>query len=324
MFGKRVFSRATWSEWMFVYKPIIFFPLTFFIFLLFIGLERGDSSLILGEKISNPLIPQVSPAPYPVKIGESLAPFVSAKAVVLVDSGTKKILHEKNGKVRFSPASTVKIMTALVSLEHYTFSDILTVKTEVGIPSTMGLVEGERISFESLLYGLLLNSGNDSARALSESYPGGRAAFIARMNDKTGELYLLDTHFADETGLDDDGNFTTALDLARLATEAIENPTLSKIVSVRTIEVWDESGRISHILENLNKLLGIGGINGVKTGTTKAAGEVLVASATRDGHTIVSVVLGSQDRFSESRRLIDWAFSSYQFVPPSRLSMNRE
>ena len=158
----------------------------------------------------------INPAPYPLKSGRTPAPILSAKAAIVMDADSKKVMYEKNRELRFSPASTVKIMTALVALERYSLSDLLTVQTESTIPSTMVLVEVEVISFESLLYGLLLNSGNDAALALAENYPSGTTAFVARMNGKAKKLSLTDTFFSDVSGLDDNGNFTTATDLAQL------------------------------------------------------------------------------------------------------------
>lgn len=268
-------------------------------------------------------ITSVTPGAYPVKIGNEEPPQISAKAVAVMDSDSKKILYGKNTFLRFAPASTVKIMTALVALDYYELDRLLTVKTEILIPSTMYLREGEEISFENLLYGLLLTSGNDAALTIAQNYPGGEEAFIEKMNEKARQFNLVDTHFDDVAGLNDDRNFTTAYDLAILASQALKDPTFSRIVSVREIVVFDKSGKIAHSLQNLNRLLGRLGVTGIKTGTTPGAGEVLVSSSKRDGHTIITVVMKSENRFSDSSRLIEWASSNFSFVEAAALDLSR-
>lgn len=295
---------------------LLVFSIVIFLFSFFLREFGTTCKTCIIRQPSVPESAQVTPVMYPVRIGEINAPVVTAQAAIIMDSDSKKILYEKNAFLRFAPASTVKIMTALVALESYELNQILTVKTEVWIPSRMGLVKGEEISFENLLYGLLLNSGNDAALAIAENYPGGELVFIERMNEKAKALQLQNTYFADAAGLNDDENFTSAHDLAILAAQALKNPVFSRVVSVKEITVFDKSGKVAHSLTNLNRLLGRLGVTGIKTGTSPGAGEVLVASSQQNGHTIIAVVIKSENRFADSSKLIEWAFSNFNFIDP--------
>lgn len=263
-----------------------------------------------------PTLPE--PASYPVKIGEIPAPNLTARAAVVVDASSRLVLFAKSPDARLLPASTTKVMTALVALETYHPEKIIKVGKLDIEGQTMGLVAGEEISVENLLYGLLLVSANDAAEVLAAAYPGGRQVFIDRMNQRAESFSLGNTHFANPTGIDAPGHFTTVSDLTLLATEALKEPFFVQIVSTDEITVSDLSGKIVHQLENINQLLGeVEGIVGGKTGWTEAAGECLVVITEREGHRIVTAVLASQDRFGETRALIEWAFASHRWQSPS-------
>lgn len=237
---------------------------------------------------------------------------VGSKAFIIYDPATRAVLLGKNEKLRFTPASTVKIMTATIVLEHYDLNRILTAKNiDLFEGSTMKLVEGEQITVRSLLYGMMLPSGNDAARVLAQNFlpegrqgPGGEAAFVAAMNKKTQDLQMVNTRFVDPDGYDD-ANYTTAYDLARLAAYAMENSTFSKIVATEEIIVTDISGEIIHDLKNLNELLGSNNITGIKTGFTDEAGGVLVTSIEKDNRRYIVVVLNSQNRFSDTKSVVE-------------------
>jgi D-alanyl-D-alanine carboxypeptidase len=216
------------------------------------------------------------------------------------------------------PASTTKIMTALVALDHYPLNLVLTIRNaDRSIGQTMDLVSGEQLTVESLLFGLLLHSGNDAAYALAENYPGGYNAFVGQMNNKARQLHLDSTNFCNVSGIDQEDHYTTVSDLARLAAEALKNPIFASIVSTQTRVVTDINGLIVHHLSNKNQLLGlVEGVRGIKTGWTEAAGECLVTDTIRDDKEIITVVLGSLDRFGESATLINWAYRSYDWINP--------
>ena len=228
---------------------------------------------------------------------------VSATAAVLMDADSGRILYEKNGGRRMRIASTTKLMTALVALEQGGAQREITVTgSHMAEGSSMYLRPGEKLTMEALLYGLLLSSGNDAALAVTDCM-GGTEPFVARMNEKAAELGMGDTHFANPSGLDDEGHYSTAADMARLAAAAAEQPVLRRIASTRTARV---GGRT---LTNHNKLLSrVEGCVGLKTGYTKAAGRTLVSCTERDGLRLVAVTLQDGDDWNDHAALYEQAF----------------
>ena len=196
----------------------------------------------------------------------------SASAAVLMDADTGQVLYDHNGSRRMLIASTTKIMTALVVLERASPGEEVTVRQEhMTEGSSMYLKPGERVTVEELLYGLLLCSGNDAAAALAD-YCGGTASFVRRMNGLARELGMEDTSFANPSGLDDDGHYSTARDMARLAVYAAGNHTFARLCSTRSVTI---GGRT---MTNHNRLLrAVPGCIGMKTGYTRAAGRTLVS-----------------------------------------------
>lgn len=229
---------------------------------------------------------------------------ISAEAAIIMDDDSKVILFSKNENLRFSMASTTKIMTALTALDYYKLDDILTVKTGNTEGSIVGLKPGEKLLFKDLLYAMLLPSGNDAAMSIAQNYPGGEEEFLKRMNEKANSFNLYNTKFSDPTGLSDDGDFTTVKDLARLSSIAIKNKIFQEIVSTKEKNITNLSGRKTYSLYNLNKLLGIDGVDGIKTGYTDIAGGVLVTSKSENGHKLIIVVMKSEDRFSDTQNLL--------------------
>jgi D-alanyl-D-alanine carboxypeptidase (penicillin-binding protein 5/6) len=257
---------------------------------------------------------------YPLNETGVQPPWLSAYSVVVMDRDSAVLMYAKNEKAQLLPASTVKIMTALVVLDHYQLDQVLTVGRVSHQGQDMKLNEGEQLTVESLLDGLLIASANDAAWVLAQNYPKGQQAFIEAMNQKAKELHLNDTYFANPTGLDSDLNgrlltdfsYSTALDLARLASWALKEPVFSQIIATPQLVVTDISGQIEHQLFNINELLGrVEGMRGVKTGWTEDAGECLVGFVEKNGRGFITVVLHSQDRFGETARLVDWVFSNF-------------
>ena len=247
-------------------------------------------------------------------------PAIAAAGVLIKDIPSGMVLYAKNERVKFPPASTTKIMTALISLEKYHLDDVMTVKTIVNDGKKMGLVLGEQITVESLLYGALVHSANDAAYVLAENYPGGVAKFVEKMNEKAKQLNLSETHFANPIGFDDVNQYTTARDLAKLAQIALTDKIFSKIVGTKSITVSDVNFYNFHDLKNVNELLGkVAGVSGVKTGFTENAGEILVSEVKKQDRTVLFVVLKSGDRFGDTTRLIDWVFSNFTWVPIEKL-----
>lgn len=241
-------------------------------------------------------------------------PVVTATAILVESLDDNFLMFEKNSNKRVPIASTTKIMTALIGVEYFKPNEILTVPDiSMADGSTMGLKQGEKLSFRSLLYGMLLNSGNDAAFTIAANYPGGTAAFINEMNNQAKNLGLLDTNFDNPAGFDSPNHYSSASDLSKIATLAIENPQLARVVGTKETTVFSVDKTISHPLKNLNKLLNIPGVLGIKTGYTPLARENFVGLVERDGHRMLTVVLGSGDRFGETEKLMDWAYSNFKW-----------
>lgn len=259
--------------------------------------------------------PPPKPHPYPVnKTGVYPNSNVSAESVVVLDVDSHVYLYKRNDQMPLFPASTTKIMTALVALDTYGLDDVVTVSTTSAYGQVMGLSQGERITVENLLYGALIQSGNDAAQALADFYPGGASAFVAKMNEKAAYLHMDQSHFTNPAGYDDPEHKMTAMDLSTLAKAAIQNPVIAKMVAIPSISVSDVTHTYFHKLTNVNQLLGkIPGVAGIKTGWTEAAGENLVTFVDRDGHKVIFVVLHSRDRFGDTTKLIDWVFSNHRW-----------
>lgn len=261
-----------------------------------------------------------TPAPYPKNVtGAYPGADVTAGGVVIEDVDSGVILYKRNGEAPFAPASTTKILSALVALEAYSLDDVLTVKTLMNTGASMKLVSGERITVENLLYGTLIQSGNDAVYTLAENYPGGVEAFVASMNRKAKEINLEHSSFTNPVGFDDPHHKMTPMDLIRLARVALSNKTIVKMVAIPQITVSDVTHTYFHPLQNVNQLLGkIPGVGGIKTGWTEEAGENLVTLIERNDHRVIAVVLKSKDRFGDTTKLIEWIFGNYRwekFIP---------
>lgn len=240
-------------------------------------------------------------------------PAISASSALVKDLTSNLVLYSKDPNKKVPIASTTKIMTALVAVEYFKPNDSLEVKGSGNFGSIMGLKVGEKFSFRSLLYGMLLNSGNDAAFTIAENYPGGTDEFVNQMNKKADDMGLINTHFDNPAGFDSSYHYSSASDLARISEIAHSNPQIARVVATKETTVASLDKGIVHALKNLNQLLSIPGVVGIKTGTTPAAKENLVGLIERDGQKLLTVVLGSDDRFGESKALIDWSFSNFSW-----------
>jgi D-alanyl-D-alanine carboxypeptidase len=238
-------------------------------------------------------------------------PPTSAPAALLGDSDTGQVLARRNANQGRPMASTTKIMTALLTLERANLADRVVISpTALVGGSTMGLTAGEALTVEDLLWGLLLNSGNDAAMALAQHVAGSEAAFVAVMNQRAAELGMANTRFANPHGLDAPEHYSSAYDLWLLTQEALKHQTFRQMVATRTQVT---AGRQ---LFNQNELLGIyPGADGVKTGTTLAAGQNLVASVSQAGRRAIAVILNSQDRYSDARALFGHYNANWRWAP---------
>ena len=234
---------------------------------------------------------------------------LSAQKAIVVDGATGRVLYEKDPDSRSLIASTTKIMTALIVCEQCNVLDRMQIPKEaVGIEgSSMYLKEGEVLSIQELLYGMMLHSGNDAAVALAIYCGGTVEGFAELMNDKARLLGMKNSHFANPNGLDHPDHYSTARDLATLASYAMKNPIFARTVSAKTVSVGQRS------LRNHNKLLWqVDGADGVKTGYTKAAGRILVSSAQRQNRRLVAVTIRDGNDWADHKSMLEDGFSYYQ------------
>ena len=238
-------------------------------------------------------------------------PSVSASSFILIDENGE-VLYEKNADEKSYPASTTKIMTALVTLEKLDElgldkkSEIIVPEEAVGIEgSSIYLKKGERLTIEELLYGLMLRSGNDSAAALAVCMGGSLGEFVSMMNERAAALGCSGTHFTNPSGLYEENHYTTASDLAKIAHEAMKREDFREIV--RAKDWQSEDG--SRSFHNKNKtVFQYEGATGIKIGFTKASGRTLVASAEREGRQMIAVVLRDGNWFNDAYALMDYGF----------------
>jgi D-alanyl-D-alanine carboxypeptidase len=239
-------------------------------------------------------------------------PFVTAEGIYVVDQSSFTPVMEKNPQQRFFPASTVKIITALVVMDIYKPDDVIVIKKTIDEAPIMGLIPGEKITVENLLYGMLVYSANDVAYVFADNYDSNK--FVELMNKKAQQLKLTNTHFKNPMGFDDTNQYTTPFDLTLAGRALLENKYLAKIVSIKEITVSDVDYKYFHQLTNVNKLLGeIQGVGGLKTGHTDNAGDNLISLYKNNGHQFLIVVLKSQDRFIDTRNIIDWLNSNIDY-----------
>lgn len=239
-----------------------------------------------------------------------------AHSAVLMEGATGEIVYDKHGDKRMPPASTTKILTALIAIESGRLAEPVTVSDHAARTegSRMHLKRGQVLSLEELVTGLLLRSGNDAGVAIAEHLAGSVAAFAEQMNARAYALGAHDCHFANPHGLPDANHYVTAKGLAKIARCAMQNKTFAEIVAKRTAEIDWEDTRGTHYqsLRNTNKLLWqYPAADGIKTGTTGEAGACLVASATQDGHRYIAVLLNDPTRWQDAAALLRWGFSEY-------------
>lgn len=256
----------------------------------------------------------LSVSPIPVQQEEYIEPAsMSGISILAIDLETQAILYEKNAMARIPIASLTKLMTAAIILEENDPNDIVTVSQKAASESgsRMGLYAGEKITVRNLFYGLMIESGNDAALALAEHNAGSEKAFIEKMNTNAKKLGLEDTYYKNTNGLDAAGAYSSARDLVALSSHILKDESIREVVRQSTASVSSENGD-EHELINTNILLGQMGIKGFKTGKTPLAGECLITLAdSPDGHEILTVVLGSENRFIDTKILVDWIYRAY-------------
>ena len=251
--------------------------------------------------------------------GWAQEPEITGMAAVLMDAQNGQVLFEKNSRARIFPASTTKVLTAVLALEKCRLDEavVLCEEAELAEGSSVGLKKGERLSLEDLLYALLLSSGNDAAAAIACHVAGSVSAFAAMMNEKALEIGARESHFTNPSGLPDPAHYSTAYDMALIARYAMQNQTFRKMVSTEQKTIKREVPDAQTYLLNHNKLLWLyNGANGIKTGYTVEAGQCLVSSAQRRGRELIASVMKSEgvNIWSDTEKLLDFGFSDFEPV----------
>ncbi len=237
---------------------------------------------------------------------------LSAECAAVMCVQTGELLFQKNAHSRHSMASTTKIMTSLIALEQNTPDRIITADSaSITVEGTsMGLQAGDKITLKSLVYGMLLLSGNDSANLTAKAVGGSIEKFALLMNKRAGEIGMKNTHFVTPSGLDDEKHYTTAYDMALLGCEAVKNPAFVNICSKKKAVVCFGNPVAEHTLYNHNKLLSYyDGALGIKTGFTRKSGRCLVSCAEKDGVMLVAVTLNAPSDWSDHKKMLDFGFS---------------
>lgn len=222
-------------------------------------------------------------------------PYIAAQSAILIEASTGRVIWEKQADDRHYPASMTKIMTALLGLDLISPHTEMFISPEAAATEDcpLGIRAGDCLTAEELLTGMMMVSDNGAAVAVAEQIDGSTAQFARRMNEKARELGMEHTHFSNPNGLTDPNHYSTARDMARLAKYAMENPSFRRMVSQRERMIRWTLPRNGHLLVlNTNKLLGsYGGMTGIKTGWTNAAGGCLAASARRNGVELIAVLM---------------------------------
>ncbi len=267
------------------------------------------------EKLVSDKIETKNFIPNPIlKENTNTFPIVSAQAALAIDLSSMTPLYEKNPDLTLLPASTTKIVTALVAMDYFQDNNILKVDGFKTDGQKVGLVEGEEITAGNLLDALLIFSANDAAETLAQNYPGGVEGFVVAMNEKVKEYNLTNTYFDNPVGFDGNNHYSTARDLIRIAMIAMRNPHFAQRVNQKEKIITSVDGKIIHKIVSTNKLLGtVEGVSGVKTGWTENARENLVTYIERGDKKVMIALLGSQDRFGETKEIINWIFSNYEW-----------
>ncbi len=297
-------SRSTWA-----FIPLILISS----FLLGFGppmlVESDDVRLPVGTQ----QLARMQAGQPPANIGQ---------ASLIMDLATGSVTFQRNSRLRVAPASLTKVMTAVVAMERSRLDQEVTITPEDLVDgSTMGLRPGDKVTVEHLLWGLLVPSGNDAAQALARAVgQGSTGRFVGWMNEKARVLGLTDTQFRNPHGLDVDGHYSSAYDLAVLSRYALRRPLFARIVASK--EQHLEASR-SFYLRNTNQFLTLQtlsqGVNGVKTGFTDRAGDCLIASVDRGGRRVLVVVMGAADRAASASALIEYAYSQFTWATPPLL-----
>ena len=267
----------------------------------------------------NPPVVEIAVQPLAIVVDEAIPePVIDARAALVIETHSNEALYAKNVWDPYPIASLTKLMTALVVREKLDLDQEITISKNAAQTggSRMGLIAGEKLLVRDLLHGLLISSGNDAAVALSEAVAQDQDSFVNLMNERTAVLGLSNTQFVDPTGLAD-GNISSAFEVAHLAKQVFQDPFLQNIMRQREALLESTDGNFQHQLTNTNRLLGTDIADRIiagKTGTTNSAGQCLISFfKSQSDRTVMTILLGSPDMYSEVKKLIGWADASFSW-----------
>lgn len=299
-------------------KPVYWFAfaiwLSFFSFtpVEMVGLETKSSFSVFASEQETPLDFTVTINKLLSDRRETFPSEITAQSILIRERTSGQILYTRNESQERSPASLTKMLTGLLVAENCDLTREVTISIVKSIGSIMGLENGERVTYEDLLYGMLVASGNDAAEILARDCFGSEEALVKKMNERISFLGLEHTHFEDVTGLTEDGHYASAFDLNIIAELVLRNDILAPIVDTQKISLISLDQDRWYNLETSNDLLGeYPEVYGVKTGFTEKAGECLVFVINHNGHDFLVSLLGSSDRFEDAKQIIDWIKNSY-------------
>ena len=243
-------------------------------------------------------------------------PEVSARTAVVIDVNSGRVLYEKQKDEKAYPASTTKIMTALLAIEQGDLNETVKIAPEaVGVEgSSIYLAPGEELPLRDLVYGLMLRSGNDAAVAIAGKIGGDSQAFVDMMNSRARELGAKNTHFVNPNGLYDDDHYTTAYDMALIARQAMHNPAFREVAGAKSYQAHRGEDKFNTFYNKNKTVYQYEGGNGIKIGYTKASGRTLVASSKKGDLELICVVMGAPNWFQDAYALMDYVYSNYEPV----------
>ena len=248
--------------------------------------------------------------PQPVVISKN-KPQLSTSFYILLDNDTNQIIVSNNENSRIYPASTTKLATALTALNIYPLDEVVTIPSDYLDGKVMELKAGEKVTIKTLVAGLLIYSANDAAFNLASHYPQGITGFVNQMNILIDKYGLKNTHFVNFDGLHNENHYSTPYDLAQLGRLASQNPTLRQYVKTKSMDLSDIFGQTLYHVTSTNELLEtVPEVEGLKTGWTPEASGCFIGLLNIDGHYLISVVAQSEDRFNDTKILLNWAKSN--------------
>ncbi len=305
-------------------KKYIFISSTIILVIIFLGLSKNPMTSafsiksFLEKKSHSDYVENAEKVTKPYVVGEEETSIDASSYLVLDYETLSPILAKDSDKIVFV-GSLTKLMTAVVALEEAQTSSVVTINSSFknAPENRMGIMPGEKITLENLLYGLLIYSSNDAAEATAMYVSNGKYFnFVNLMNKKAATIGMKSTHFSNAMGIDNEENYSTAEDLAYLAAYALKNPFIADVIKIKEKDVASVDGRFTHHLVTTNKLLYDEDLKifGIKTGTTPLAGECLISLAENNsGNKIITVILGSYARFDDAKKLITWTWDNVEW-----------